>query len=203
MRPPICAICGTDFGPTEGGLVRFAARPSDTQWRERVQRENLVGHPPDTDWFCGEHVAAARASAHLAIDAALAQMRHPQPVSEFTTHPIRPIGPDALAKSLRGLLAALATEPVTTTTAREWTPMDHTEPPYCPYVARQTSMAGGVTLHLDWAHWNETQLARTSAVLTAPTWSLGGHGSGADVTELLTSGELPHEAGELIARLSR
>lgn len=203
MRPPICAICGTDVGPAEGGLVRFAARPSDTEWRERMEREKLVGHPPDTDWFCGEHVAAARASAHLAIDAALEAMRHPQPVSEFATHPIRPIAPDALAEVFRELLAALATDPVTTTTAREWTPMDHAEPPYCPYVDRETVTAGSLTLQLESAHWNDAELARTSAVLLGSGWTAGGHGSGADITELLTSGELPAAVQERVARLSR
>ena len=216
MRPPICAICGNAFGPAEGGLVRFAARPSDTDWRERMQREKFVGHPPDTDWFCGEHVAAARASGHLTIDAALAQVRRPQPAipdsepanpwPEFDRTPIRPISPDDLAEAFRQLLAALAAVEVTSTSERDWTPMDNTFPPYCPYVDRETVRAGSLTLHLEWAHWNDTELARTSATLTGPGFTLGGHGPGGDapeVTELLTSGELPAAVRELVARFSR
>lgn len=123
------------------------------------------------------------------------------PSPEFDRTAIRPIAPDALADAFRQLIAALATDELTTTTVRDWTPMDNTFPPYCPYVDRETLRAGSYELQLEWAHWNDTDLARTSAMLSGPGFTLGGHGDGGDVTELLASGELPVVAQELIARL--
>lgn len=73
MRQPECDVCG------EAGdeLVRFAARDSDRQWRERVEREGMVGHPPDMAWVCEKHAARAHklAMAGATIDVALAKLR--------------------------------------------------------------------------------------------------------------------------------
>ena len=206
MRPPECAVCGREFGPAEGALVTFTPRPSDTEWRERSQREGFVGHPPNVEWFCGEHAVAAQAQAGETIDVALDALRAgpvepPREWPEFDRTTIRPIAADALAEAFRQLIAALATVELTSTSVRDWTPMDNTFPPYCPYVDRETIAAGPVELQLEWAHFNDTDLARTSAMLSGPGFTLGGHGVGGDVTEVLTSGELPEAARELIDRL--
>lgn len=207
MRPPICAECGREFGPAEGALVTFAPRPSDTEWRERSQREGFVGHPPNVEWFCGEHAAAAQAQAGETINVALAALRAgpaepPREWPEFDRTAISPVAPDALAEAFRQLIAALAADELTTTSVRDWTPMDNTFPPYCPYVDRETLAAGPYELQLEWAHFNDTELARTSAMLSGPGFTLGGHGDGGEVTELLTSGELPAEARQFIVQLA-
>ena len=61
MKPPICEVCGEDFGPEEGGLVEFERTPSDMAWYQRAElEEGFVGHPPNVAWFCGEHIEGAR-----------------------------------------------------------------------------------------------------------------------------------------------
>jgi len=53
MRPPICYICGKKLDyPNDGGLVYFKKRASDREWEERMEREEMVGHPPFAEWFC-------------------------------------------------------------------------------------------------------------------------------------------------------
>jgi hypothetical protein len=123
------------------------------------------------------------------------------PRPEFDRTAIHPIAPDALAEAFRQLIAALATDQLTSTSVRDWTPMDNAFPPYCPYVDRETIIAGPYELQLEWAHWNDTELARTSAMLSGPGFTIGGHGVGGDVTELLTSGELPAPAFQFIDRV--
>ncbi|MCA9563049.1 MAG: hypothetical protein KC561_06150 [Myxococcales bacterium] len=76
MRPPICDICGADALDNGGGLVRFALRPSDQRWLDRAEADpDFVGHPPNQEWYCGEHIEAARALDQLAIDEATAKLR--------------------------------------------------------------------------------------------------------------------------------
>ncbi len=79
VKPPICAICGERFGPEEGGLVAFAMRPSDLEWRERMEATGAKGHPPWMVWFCGAHVEAARLLRDLTADAAFARLRGREP----------------------------------------------------------------------------------------------------------------------------
>lgn len=76
MRPPCCGLCGRDMDEhDQGGLVSFALRPEDEAWKARAEAEQLVGHPPWMEWFCGEHLAAARALAHLTRPQAMARLR--------------------------------------------------------------------------------------------------------------------------------
>jgi hypothetical protein len=76
MRPPICAICHDRFGPDEGGLVSFALDDAARAFHERRRTEpGFVGHPPEQEWFCGKHVAAARALTGLTRGKALTQLR--------------------------------------------------------------------------------------------------------------------------------
>lgn len=72
MRPPICAVCNVRFSARDGGTVRFANYEplgKDDQGRSRV------GHPKGLEWFCAEHIAAAKALAELTSRDAIAQMR--------------------------------------------------------------------------------------------------------------------------------
>lgn len=62
MRPPVCEICDADVDPA-GGLVTFQPDDRSRDWRRRAEEEGFVGHPPDTGWFCEEHIAAAREAA--------------------------------------------------------------------------------------------------------------------------------------------
>jgi len=71
MKPPVCRVCHKDLGPDEGGLVCFAKRPSDRDWDRRAAGPGFTGHPPDCDWFCGEHHGAALEHSHLPIDEAM------------------------------------------------------------------------------------------------------------------------------------
>ncbi len=75
MKPPICHICGKRFGPDEGGLVYFALRPSDKEWRDRMKATGGVGHPPNAAWFCDCSYAEARDLSNLTIDKAMTQLR--------------------------------------------------------------------------------------------------------------------------------
>jgi hypothetical protein len=73
MRPPECGLCGhTDSGTQ---IVRFASDPAAQAWRARARVEGFVGHPPDEEWFCSEHLAAAEALCHQTRDTALASLR--------------------------------------------------------------------------------------------------------------------------------
>ncbi len=55
----------------DGGLIYFKKRPSDIAWQDRMDKENMVGHPPYAEWFCGEHYERAKKVQHLTIDEAL------------------------------------------------------------------------------------------------------------------------------------
>ena len=75
MRPPVCAICGKEF-MEDGGFIYFKKRPSDIAWQDRMDKENMVGHPPYAEWFCGEHYERAKKVQHLTIDEALTIIEH-------------------------------------------------------------------------------------------------------------------------------
>jgi hypothetical protein len=77
VKPPECVVCGAEAAPP-GSLVRFLPRPEDRAWRDRAEREGLVGHPPDTAWMCAAHVEAGRALAREAtLGDAVAILRAP------------------------------------------------------------------------------------------------------------------------------
>lgn len=75
MRPPVCRICGKDLSEDEGGLVFFKKRPSDIEWDDTMERNNMTGHPPYADWFCGMHVNPARRLTDKHIDEAVRVIR--------------------------------------------------------------------------------------------------------------------------------
>ena len=76
MRPPECAICGSDFEPGDkGGLVHFKKRFSDNVWIRKMKRINGVGHPPYAEWFCGKHIDRAKELSNLTVNKAMEIMK--------------------------------------------------------------------------------------------------------------------------------
>lgn len=67
MRPPICAICHKDFrrSTSEGGGVRFKLTEKDKAHNQRLKENLMVGHPAGYEWFCEDHIEAAKKYKHL------------------------------------------------------------------------------------------------------------------------------------------
>ncbi|MEM9039730.1 MAG: hypothetical protein AAGD33_07535 [Actinomycetota bacterium] len=163
MRPPICDVCDADVDPVaEGALITFVADDASRARRRRADREHLVGHTPDTGWFCADHVDAARDLAASstyseALDALRATSGTPDPPAvpdvgtgrfvrserseqswfEWDLPPTdaRAVA-DRLVDALDDLHSVLGLHSVSELdrrTARHWTPMDRVGPPHCPY----------------------------------------------------------------------
>lgn len=75
MRPPICAICQTDFREDMegGGLVSFRLSEEDRVFNEKIKARQMVGHPKGQHWFCSRHIDRARALQHLSWEEARLQ----------------------------------------------------------------------------------------------------------------------------------
>lgn len=74
MRPPICAICDDRF-MEGGGLVQFKLTDAQRVELKRFEQPGFVGHPPGLEWFCPQHLPAARELSHLTLGEAMAKMR--------------------------------------------------------------------------------------------------------------------------------
>ena len=60
MKPPICIICHKRFNDMKkGGLIYFKETIADKEWKKRVEKEGLIGHPPYAEWFCEDHYQEA------------------------------------------------------------------------------------------------------------------------------------------------
>lgn len=91
--------------------------------------------------------------------------------------PIRPIEIGALERYFRdafdAMLGALGLggETPAVSEDRAWHPMDHTEPPYCPYVdSTVRSAASGssrLELRFERSHWNDTEIAQATVSVFA------------------------------------
>jgi hypothetical protein len=76
MRPPICEICDTEFDlHTEGGLIYFKETPKGREFSKRVEKDAIIGHPPDAGWFCKKHYPKAKQLQHLTLSEAINQIR--------------------------------------------------------------------------------------------------------------------------------
>lgn len=75
MRPPICAVCDEEFESDGGALVTFRRSAEDEAWYERFDEEELVGHPPNVDWFCHAHANDARRLSDLTLSEAMERIR--------------------------------------------------------------------------------------------------------------------------------
>lgn len=165
MKPPICALCAQQFGPADGGLVRFAPTPASEAWRVRAAAEpGFVGHPPDLGWFCGAHRALAESLANRPLAEALQVMR------ESTTAVLERAAEYARSLGVEPLPALVAS------TTRRWDPMDGCVPPNCPYVDEHvldgSNERGRVRITRTDAWWNDQELANTSTSVSV--WSPDG-----------------------------
>ncbi|MFX1275659.1 MAG: hypothetical protein ACFFBP_14700 [Promethearchaeota archaeon] len=71
MKPPICCICNERFVMENGGLVYFKLRTSDIEWKKKMKKDDMVGHPPYAEWFCEKYYKKAKDLNHLTISEAL------------------------------------------------------------------------------------------------------------------------------------
>jgi len=66
VRPPICAICDKYIEEDDkGDLIQFKLTKDDKQWVEYSEKNDIIGHPPYLEWFCGEHMIVAQKYVHL------------------------------------------------------------------------------------------------------------------------------------------
>ena len=217
MRPPLCDVCGADVAE-HGKLVYFALRESDRLWHDRASAEGFVGHPPEAIWLCAIHLPRGEELQNFTVDVALAELTAPPRslLPELREVPIRPIQAPDLERWFRTRMAGLAHElgihgDEVHTSNREWTPMDRTVEPNCPYIDRDTYAFTGPdgTIELQWerAMWSDDDIARTSAVIAGTVsgapFRVGGHSMArADVIELLITGEPPEAVERMIAELT-
>lgn len=184
--------------------MKFVSRATDLAWRERAKRPGFVGHPPDTDWFCADHIGFARQIAgNTAIDVALTTMRAAKIVDSA---PSRGAEIGVVERYLRDRFRDIATrvgladETVSETDEREWVPMDGSRPPLCPFVVTSRRLATGIGQSLELvfsrSHWAENSIARASITLTgwgAHKFSLSAHipedGSSLAVNAVMLSGD--------------
>jgi len=130
---------------------------------------------------------------------------------------IRPIEIGALERYFRdafdGMLAAVGLDGATPTVTedRAWTPMDHAEPPYCPYVDTSVRSAENsparLELRFERSHWNDTEIAQATVSVFVKNASghamISGHTTdfAVPVTELTVVGDLPVALARTIAEL--
>jgi len=70
--PPICYICSERFFPdVNNGLIYFASDNETEIFKERVEKEHIIGHPPNAFWFCSKHFDTAKTFSHLSKAEAL------------------------------------------------------------------------------------------------------------------------------------
>jgi hypothetical protein len=89
-------VCDVDIDPSSGagGLVTFQPDDHSREVRRRFEEEGLVGHPPDTEWFCAAHVDLAREVARTwTLPGGLRQVEARSRAIDTTTHPFPdPVG---------------------------------------------------------------------------------------------------------------
>ncbi len=176
MRPPICAFCGKDFrrSTSEGGLVRFKLTADEIESNSSKVQSRIVFHPKGLEWFCGEHIEAAKKLSHLSLKSALLKMSTPT----FTNHCSEKIANTSVMSLFKtvnenwhSLLRLLAVDDelirITPTAKNDklWSPMDGCLPPNCPYsiteeskvICEQTSVSHSYTI----AYWNDEEKSNT------------------------------------------
>ena len=80
MKPPICRICDKKLADMDdGGIIYFKKRPSDIEWKKRMEKIGGVGHPPYAEWFCKKHYEKANKLKHLSIKEALNELMLEEP----------------------------------------------------------------------------------------------------------------------------
>lgn len=194
MRPPSCDVCDADVDPTETNAL-VACVPAD-----RVPTDadaDLPGHPEHLVWLCARHREQGRAlaSSRTALQVVAALREHPG-LTEVVA---------LLRRAFDRLAVDLGLDDIERerTEAREWTPMDNAEPPWCPYVDRRGLRVArnGVELELreELAHWNDDELARASVTLSvrgpASAFTVAAHTEGSSGRRLelqrFVTGDVP------------
>lgn len=200
VKPPICEFCGERFEPCEGAQVVFAGSAAGYAWNERATSERTVGQSPDVGWFCAAHAPQVSRLADGTLAEALDHLRtqNPAPPPESVPQRVPSLGElpcpaievvalhDLLRAHLDDFAAAMGVRELPEferTSEREWSPMDGAFPPHCPFVD-QSSLRGrneAIEVHLaaDFAHWNESELARAGThlhlrLVGGPSFSIGG-----------------------------
>ncbi|MCB1742973.1 MAG: hypothetical protein KDK91_21535 [Gammaproteobacteria bacterium] len=82
MRPPECAVCGHRFDPAHGELIAFCRDDEADAWYARTHQDEIVGHPPNVEWFCERHAPLARELRDWSLGEAL------QRLSRLPTDPL-------------------------------------------------------------------------------------------------------------------
>ena len=172
MRPPQCDVCGADSPSEAMVLVRCVSTAADLEWRQRSEAGEIVGHPPDTGWFCGEHQAqAAELASSLPLGQVVARLLQDAApgvqgglsISRVWTQMVA-LMPQILEGAGMGGVEVVSAEDKT------WNPMDGAMPPDCPFVSRRTHEAshdGAVLACLfEVAHWSEVDPARSHLSLS-------------------------------------
>lgn len=195
MRPPLCDVCDADVDPADPRSLVSCVRAADDRGLG-----DLPGHPAHQLWLCEVHrdEGATLGASRTAGEVVAALREHPEPKADGGDDSAMALH-DAVAL-LRGAFDQLAGEHGVgdaereRTEAREWTPMDNAQPPWCPYIDRRRVRVVRDDLELElaeeYAHWNEDELARASVTLSmqAPPggFSLSVHtqGSGDEHREL-------------------
>ena len=184
----MCEICDADLDPADvdGGLVTFRPDDRSRDWRRRAAEEpGFVGHPPDTGWFCGAHIAAARDAARtLSFPEGMRRLRAGGDASDATAPGLErapDLEPDdalTFAASLRSSLSPLyealgigSAPTLEQRTDRRWNPMDGAQPPWCPFTDTTVDAGIGadgtpVEMQVVLNHWNEDEVANASVSLT-------------------------------------
>ena len=204
MRPPLCDVCDADVDPAHPASLVSCVRAADDRGLG-----GLPGHPAHQLWLCEAHRddGAALAASRTADQVVAALREHPEPESGGGGEPALSLH-DAVAvlrRAVERLVGehGLADVERERTEAREWTPMDHVEPPWCPYIDRRGVRVAreGLAIELteEYAHWNDDELARASATLSlqAPSgaFSLSVHTQGSNdgrgVRDVFVTGDAP------------
>lgn len=83
MRPPICAICGKDFGDAgiSGDWVSFELTDEEKKYNKKFKEPGFVGHPAGLEWFCDDHLQGAEEYSFLTLKEALPHIQTYEPIS--------------------------------------------------------------------------------------------------------------------------
>ena len=82
MKPAICAICGKRSPMIDGDWVEFsdyAALPKEE-----------IGHPNGLEWFCREHLSAAKSLASQSSKDAILHLKNVPKASDITIQRDKP-----------------------------------------------------------------------------------------------------------------
>ena len=76
MMPPNCCLCNKWLATGDVcELVCFHKTPEQESWYAEAESRLIPDHPPNCEWFCEDHLAAARSLVELYLDQALAKIR--------------------------------------------------------------------------------------------------------------------------------